>query len=112
MDDLAEYTLINLPESVGPKQTKYLPVDVTIPGFVSNNTKLQLRIDYSDYIEDKNWLRASNFNDKEAKNLYYDDSWWGVVNVSPTVYERALYFRKHIWLDTLTENVLMKQIVV
>ncbi|MBI2549170.1 VCBS repeat-containing protein, partial [Candidatus Woesearchaeota archaeon] len=105
-ETLSEMTLSQNTLTVGPKQTKDLEVDLRIPLTFSNQTRLQLSSVWKDELADKNWLRGSNFNDDQAKNKFLDDSQWGVVAVGPAN-ERAIYFRKHFWVDATVNKITL-----
>ncbi|MFQ6119772.1 MAG: hypothetical protein ACE5KE_07785, partial [Methanosarcinales archaeon] len=105
--DLSETTLKTHSISVKPYETKYLEFYLTIPSTVSNETRLQLSGVYKEKLLDKNWLRGSNFEDEIAKNIFYEDSSWGVVEFSDKN-EKAIYYRKHVWVDSLTEDIQIK----
>ena len=91
---------------VGPLASEYLEIDLIIPETVSYDTKLQLSNIWNEQIMDKNWLRASNVDDDVANNRFLDDSSWGVVELS-NKNENAKYFRKHQWIDSHTQGVLL-----
>ncbi len=99
-----EVTLNTRTLTVLPFEIKKLDVDLTIPDTVSNETRLQLSSVWNEVLSDKNWLRGSNFNDGQASNNYLNDSQWGVVEVGAGN-ERAIYFRKHLWVDSTVQDI-------
>jgi len=102
-----ETVLFNGEVDVLPFDSKYIEVNLTIPGTVSYDTKLQLYNVWNNNLKDKNWLRASNVDDVVASNIFLDDSAWGVIELSSGV-ENAIYYRKHLWVDSHTEAVKLK----
>ena len=103
-ETLKETTLDTRTITIPGKSSKYVEIDTRIPKTVSNNTKLQLYSTWNELVADKAWSRASNINDDVAQNTFMDDSSWGVVSLS-SASEKAKYFRKHLWVDSLTEDV-------
>ncbi|MBI4020454.1 MAG: VCBS repeat-containing protein, partial [Candidatus Aenigmarchaeota archaeon] len=99
-----EVTLRSIPLAVLPFETKNLEVDLAIPATVSNETRLQLSSVWNELLDDKNWLRGSNFNDDQASNKFLDDTQWGVVQVGPGN-EKAIYFRKDLWVDSTVQEI-------
>jgi len=107
-DNETDQELLDVPFTVLPLQTKYLEVDQTMPGSISNNSRLQLSAKWNEIMDDKNWLRASNVDSGTATNFFLDDSSWGVTNVSATINEKAIFFRKHLYLDSFVEDVFIR----
>lgn len=103
-----ELVLANIPTTILAHERKYLEIGLTIPTTVSNETRLQLSGKWNEILDDKNWLRGSNFADSVANNFFLDDASWGVTAVSPTINEQAIYFRKKIWIDSSVESVQLK----
>ncbi len=103
-----EIVLSSIPTTILPRERKYLEVVLTIPVSVSSETRLALSGKWNEILDDKNWLRGSNFADAVANNFFLDDSAWGVVSVSPSVNEQAIYFRKKIWVDSSVESVQLR----